>query len=94
MELPTKVTLQQALHATDVKETELHCPQDIIRFYTDGSKREMNEPGTVTGSGVCRQVPGQPIATDSSLGKMPVARVSGNLKMVQETFCLNARMQI
>ena len=42
MELPTGVTLQQALHTNIVKETKvLHCSQDII--YTDGSKREMNQ---------------------------------------------------
>ena len=53
MGLPTEVTLQQALHTNVVKETKLlHCPQDII--YTDGSKRGMNEFGTVTGSGVYR----------------------------------------
>ena len=56
MELLTEVTLQQALHTNIVKETRLlHCPQDII--YTDGSKREMNQFGTVTGSGVYRQAP-------------------------------------
>ena len=56
MELPTEVTLQQALHTNIVKETKLlHCPQDIS--YTDGSKREMNQFGTVTRSGVYRQAP-------------------------------------
>ena len=35
--MPTEVTLQQALHTNNVKETRLlHCPEDII--YTDGSK--------------------------------------------------------
>ena len=56
MELPTEVNLQQALHTNIVEETKLlHCPQDII--YTDGSKREMNQFGIFTGSGVYRQVP-------------------------------------
>ena len=56
VELPTEASLQQALHANIVKETELlHSPQDII--FTDGSKREMHTFGTVTGSGVYRQAP-------------------------------------
>ena len=63
MELPTEVTLQQALHTNIVKETNfldrrfklLHCPQDII--FTDGSKREMNQCSTVIGFGVYRQAP-------------------------------------
>ena len=49
VQLPTEASLQQALHANIVKETELlHSPQDII--YMSGSKRGMHTFGTVTGS--------------------------------------------
>ena len=56
VEMPTGAILQQALHTTVVKVTELlHCPQDII--YTYGSKKEMHTFGTVTGSSVYRHAP-------------------------------------
>ena len=56
VELPTEASLQQALHANIVKETELlHSPKGII--CTDGSKRGMHTFGTVTRSGVYRQAP-------------------------------------